>query len=34
VSFIENLIRRKPEERMEGQDILRHPFLSLSDDAN
>jgi len=28
ISFIESLLKKNPEERMTGQDILRHPFLA------
>ena len=27
VSFIEALLRKKPEERMTAHDVLQHPFL-------
>lgn len=27
-SFIENLIKRKPEERMTAEHVLKHPFLA------
>lgn len=28
VSFIEGLIRKKPEERMTAENVLKHPFLT------
>jgi serine/threonine protein kinase len=27
ISFIEKLVRKKPEERMNGDNISKHPFL-------
>lgn len=30
-SFIEQLLKRNPEERLKSEDLLKHPFILLAD---